>query len=339
MAKQEEAIRTSATLGLVPELSALPVLSICIVNWNCSNYLRGLLRSIESTRDDLAVEVIVVDNASTDDSASMVEMEFPEVHLIRNARHQGIAKSNNLAAARAQGKLLLFLNNDVSIAPGGLTTLVHFFEQRPELAAVAPSLVAPDGKPQCCVRKTLHFRALLHRVWFLRWTRLFRSAEREYRQANFDLRRSGYVEHLVGPALLVRRKQFMSIGGWDEGFEFTMDDVDLSSRLSRVGQMYYLAGAQVIHWGGIATALDQTYAYCCGECSHVHYIRKHYGPWSARIYKVLITADMPLRVFVLALSWLVKRLFGNRERAARNYRKLMAASHFLGRRLPYYWRS
>jgi GT2 family glycosyltransferase len=339
MAKQAGAIRISAPLGLVPQFSALPVLSICIVNWNCSDYLRALLRSIESTRDDLAVEVIVVDNASTDDSASMVEAEFPEVHLIRNARHQGIAKSNNLAAARAQGKLLLFLNNDVSIVSGGLTTLVQFFEQHPELAAVAPSLVGPDGKGQGCVRKTLYFRAMLHRVWFLRWTRLFRSADREYRQENFDLKRSGYVEHLVGPALLVRRKQFMSIGGWDEGFELTMDDVDLSSRLSRVGKMYYLAEAQVIHWGGIATALDQSYAYSCGECSHVHYIRKHYGPWSARVYKVLVTADMPLRISILALSWVVKRVFGTGERAARNHRKLVAASHFLGRRLPTYWRS
>lgn len=339
MAKQEEGIRTWSTPGLVPELAASPDLSVCIVNWNCCDYLRGLLASIQAAREDLAVEVIVVDNASTDNSASMVEAEFHEVQLIRNDCHHGVARANNLAAARAQGKLLLFLNNDTSIRPGGLATLVRFFEQHPELSAVGPSLVTPDGKLQGCVRKTLGFRALLHRVLFLRWTRLFRSADREYRQVHFDLKRSAYVQHLVGPALLVRRQQFMSIGGWDEAFEFRMDDVDLSLRLGRVGKMYYLAEAQVIHWGGIATELDRTYAYCYSECSITHYIRKHFGSWAARSYKVLITADMPLRVFILAFSWLVKRLFGGRERASRNYHKLVAASHFLVRELPNYWRS
>jgi N-acetylglucosaminyl-diphospho-decaprenol L-rhamnosyltransferase len=337
MAKQEESIRKSSRPGMIPELAALPDLSICIVNWNCSDYLRGLLASIQSAREDLAVEVIVVDNASTDSSASMVEAEFPEVQLICNDRHQGVARANNQAAARAQGKLLLFLNNDTSVRPGGLTTLVRFLEHHPELSAVGPTLISPDGKLQGCVRKTLRFRALLHRVLFLRWTRLFRSADREYRQVNFDLKRSAYVELLVGPALLVRRQQFMSLGGWDEAFEFRMDDIDLSSRLGRVGRIYYLAEAQVIHWGGIATELDRTYAYCYSERSIIQYIRKHFGPWAARSYKVLITADMPLRVFILALSWLVKRLFGSRERASRNYHKLLAASHFLVRELPNYW--
>ena len=207
MAKQEEGIRASSTPGLAPERGTLPDLSICIVNWNCCDYLPGLLASIQAAREDLAVEVIVVDNASTDNSTSMVEAEFRDVQLIRNDRHQGVAKANNLAAARAHGNLLLFLNNDIRIQPGGLAMLAHFFEQHPELSAVGPSLVSPDGKLQGCVRKTLGFRALLHRVLFLRWTRLFRSADREYRQVNFDLKRSAYVQHLVGPALLVRRQR------------------------------------------------------------------------------------------------------------------------------------
>ena len=339
MAKQEESIRTSFKPAMVPEIAALPDVSVCIVNWNCCDYLRGLLTSIDSAREDLTIEVIVVDNASTDNSPAMVQAEFPKVHLIRNDLHQGVAKANNQAAKSAQGRFLLFLNNDTRILPGGLAPLARFLEQHPELSAVGPRLISSDGTLQGCVRKALCFRALLHRVWFIRWTRLFRSADREYRQVNFDLKRSACVEYLVGPALLVRRQQFMSIGGWDEAFEFRMDDVDLSLRLGRAGRMYYLAEAQVIHWGGVATELDRPYAYYCGECSLVHYVRKHFSPRAARIYKILITADMPVRVFILALSWLIKRLFSSRERAARNYHKLAAASHFLVRELPNYWRS
>jgi GT2 family glycosyltransferase len=233
---------------------------------------------------------------------------------------------------------LLFLNNDTVILPGALTTLVRFFERHPELSAVGPSLIFPDGKRQGCVRKTLSFRALLHRLSFIRWTRLFRSASREYLQINFDLKQSAYVELLVGAALLVRRQQFMSIGGWDEQFEFHMEDVDLTLRLGRVGKIYYLAEARVIHCGGIATQLDVSYAYRCIQFSCIHYIRKHNGPSAARIYKVLVTLDMPLRVLVLTLTWIVKRLFSNRERAARNHRKLVGAIQFLLLWMPRYWR-
>jgi GT2 family glycosyltransferase len=315
-----------------------PDLSICIVNWNCADHLRNLLNSIRRKADDLSVEIIVVDNASTDHSVAMIEAEFPDVRLIRNGRHQGIARANNQAAALAQAELILFLNNDTVIAPGALEKLVSFFQGHPEFSALAPSLTYPDGQRQGNVRASLGFPALLHRVTLLRWTGIFRAADRQYRQVDFNLRQSAAVEYLVGAALLLRRKQFAAIGGWDENFEFRLDDIDLSARLRRFGRMYYLADAQVTHWGGVATELDEPYAYRCSETSCVHYLRKHHGPWRARVYKALISADMPARIFVLTLTWAAKRLFGERERAARNYRKLAAAGRFLGD-LPLYWRS
>jgi N-acetylglucosaminyl-diphospho-decaprenol L-rhamnosyltransferase len=314
-------------------------LSVCIVNWNCCGYLQALLKSIELHRDGMPVEVIVVDNASSDNSAKMVEAEFPQVRLLRNDCHEGLAKANNQAAAKARGRLLLFLNNDTVIRPVALTTLVDFLDQHPEICAVGPSLMGPDGKRQGNVRKTLHFPALLHRVLFLRWTRLFRSADRDHRQVNFDLSRSAYVEQIVGAAVLVRRQEFMRAGGWDEAFEFGMDDIDLSSRLSQLGNMYYLAEAQVTHWGGIATKLDQAFVYRCSEYSYVRYIRKHFSPRAARIYKLLITADMPLRVMVLALRCLFQKLLRNRQKSTAIYDKLSAASQFLLRGLPRYWLS
>ena len=333
-AKQEVRVapRPAASYGL----GLLPDISICIVNWNCSEYLRQLLTSIEAARDDLSVEIIVVDNASTDHSAAMVRAEFPEVQLIRNTRHAGIARANNQAAARARGSLLFFLNNDTSILPGGLAALAHLFEGRPELAAAVPRLTSPSGKLQTCARNALDYRALLHRVWVLRWTKLFCAADRRYRYLEFDFVHNAYVNQIVGPAILVRRQAFLSAGGWDEAFEFRMDDIDLSLRLGRQGRMFYLADAGVIHWGGVATDLDRSYAYCAGEFSIIYFIRKHIGRRAARLYKLLITIDMAVRISVLALCWVPKRLFGASERAARNFRKLTAACRFL-RALPAYW--
>jgi GT2 family glycosyltransferase len=333
-------VKTSNVQAL-PALAARlsPDLSICIVNWNCRDYLRSLLSSIEPEREKVTVEVIVVDNASTDDSASMVKMEFPDVHLICNPCHEGLASCNNRAAERAGGDLLLFLNNDTVIPSGALATLVEFFAQHRDVCGVMPAIVEPSGKVQETVRKALRFRAMLHRVLFLRWTRMFRSAEREFRQVNFDLKRSSYVEHVVGPALMVRRSHFMSIGGYDEAFEFGLEANDLSLRLGRLGRLYYLAEVQVIHWGGVATRLDEAFAYRCREFSHAYYLRKHCSPWAARLYKLLVTFDMPLRVGILALRWLGQKLVGDTEKASRNYYRLAAAAQFLFWKLPHFWTS
>ena len=328
-------------IGALPGLEARtrPDLSICIVTWNCRDYLRALLSSIESEREKVAFEVMVVDNASTDGSASMVKMEFPEVQLICNGCHEGLAKSNNLAAQHARGELLLFLNDDTVIPSGTLPMLVQCFEQHPDVCAVMPGIVTPDGKPQETVRKTLRFRAMLHRILLLRWTRIFRSAEREFRQVNFDLKHSSYVEQVTGAAVMVRRSQFISIGGYDEGFEWGLEGLDLSVRLGRVGRSYYLAEARVIHWGGVATKLDEAFTYRGRECAHAHYLRKYCGSWAARLYKLLTTIDMPLRVTILALRWLGQKVIGAREKASRTYSRLAAAAQFLFCNLPGYWRS
>ena len=179
-----------------------------------------------------------------------IAKEFPEVQLIRNSLHEGVARANNRAAARARGSLLLFLNNDTIVAPGALTALVQFLDLHPEIVLVSPKIVLPDGKIQGGVRASLSYRALLHRVWFLRGTRLFRAADRAYHQVDFDLTRSSCVEQIVGAALLMRRHQFFSIGGWDEAFEFRMDDIDLSDRLGQLGSPTIPVTRQRNRWGG-----------------------------------------------------------------------------------------
>ena len=314
-------------------------LSICIVSWNCCDYLRALLSSIEVQRDKVALEVIVIDNGSTDDSASMVMVEFPQVQLIRNFHHQGLARANNQAAESARGNLLLFLNDDTVIPAGALTTLLRFFEQHPDVSGVMPRTVSPNGKPNETVRKTPEVRAMLHRILFLRWTRIFRSAEREFRQVNFDLKQSSYVEQVTGAAMVVRRSGFQTVGGYDEGFEWGLEGLDLSVRLGQVGRLYYLAEAEVIHWGGVATKLDEAFTYRGRECAHVYYLRKHFGPWTARLYKILTTLDMPLRVGMLVLGWLGRKLTGNPEKASHNYSRLAAAAQFLFWGMPHYWAS
>src|SRR5579859_7236406 len=106
--------------------------SICIANWNCREVLRACLESLLDYPQGVRLEVIVVDNASTDGAPDMVARDFPEVNLVRNATNRGFAAASNQAAQRANGRYLLFLNKDTLLPSRALSRLVQFARKHPE---------------------------------------------------------------------------------------------------------------------------------------------------------------------------------------------------------------
>src|SRR4051812_19277979 len=125
-----------------------PDVSVCIVNWNGRDMLRNLLASLRTSNPKLRLQVIVVDNASTDDSLAGAEEAFPGVEIVRNNRNLGFAKANNQCAERAVARYLFFLNNDTLAHPGAITALVRFLDEHPAYVAVGPKLIGSDGEPQ-----------------------------------------------------------------------------------------------------------------------------------------------------------------------------------------------
>jgi N-acetylglucosaminyl-diphospho-decaprenol L-rhamnosyltransferase len=319
-----------------------PDVSICIVNWNGRELLRNLLESLKTDEPGLRLETIVVDNASTDGSLDRLPADFADVVLVRNERNLGFARANNQAAEHATGRYLFFLNNDTLVRPGALGRLVRFMDEHPAYSAVGPKLIGGDGKPQLSARNLPTIRALLHHrvMLFPRWTGVFRQEYRDYRYGDFDPDQAADVQQLAAAALLVRPEHFEAAGRWDEGFEFGVEDVDLCVRLRKQGPIYYLPEAIIDHLGRISSQANYGFTYTGYECGYARYLKKHHpDPNAARVYKTLVTVDMPVRLFILGSQAIGYVLFGRRDAAARTYRRLSAAGEFFFHRMPKFWRA
>ncbi len=314
-------------------------LSILIVNWNGREILRNLLASIEATRGTLRVQTIVVDNASADGSADLVAAKFPSVVLLRNTQNVGFARGNNQAARSATAPLILLLNNDTVVRAGALRSLVEFMNAHPDTVAAGPKLIGADGKPQRSGRNLPTVAALLNSIQFLKWTGVFRAAYRRYRSEGIDPEREGPIGQLAAAALIIRREAFDGIGGFDEGFGFGVEDVDLCRRLQTMGKNYYFPGAEIEHLGRVSSHANRGFVYRNYECGWARYLAKHHGHGSALMYKILVTLDMPIRVTVLVIQFAIQSLTGRREKAARTRERLRAAGDFAVSGLPSFWRS
>jgi hypothetical protein len=320
-------------------MSERPVdVSVLIVNWNGQRVLHNCLASLHAGQQDVRLETIVVDNASTDRSADIVPNEFPNVVLIRNEANRGFAAANNQAAERASGRYLFFLNNDTVVPPGTVGQLARYLDERPHVVAVGPKLMGEDGLPQRSGRNLPTFGALMHRsVLPVRWTHLYARQYRDYRHS-FDPNLSGAVPQLAAAALLVRREAFAQIGGWDESFQFGVEDVDLCLRLAQLGAIHYLADAHVTHLGRVSSHLNRGWVLRSYQCGYVKYFRKHHPSRVAPLaYKVGITIDAPIRLLPLVIKSGLSRLTGRPEEARRSADRAAAIWSFVTRGLPEFW--
>ena len=315
-----------------------PVVTVCIVNWNCRPLLHACLRSLTSRLQRLRLEVIVVDNGSTDGAADMVRRCFPRVVLVRNADNAGFARANNQAACLARGRYLFFLNNDTVAPPGALRRLVEYLREHPEIGLLGPRLRDARGRVQTSCRRRPTVAALLHRTCLLRWTGLFRAAYRRYRSRDGG---DGVrpVEVLMGAALLMRRDAYRECGGWDEGYTFGGEDVDLCTRVGRSRPVVHHPGVEIVHHGRASSRRHIDYAYPHTLIGVARAMRRA-GATSASLmlYKIVVTLDAPLQWLRLAGQCLWRRGRGQAAAAERSRGARRGVGAFLRRGLPAFWR-
>jgi GT2 family glycosyltransferase len=332
----------TATRGVraAPATGVLDV-SVCIANWNCREYLRGCLESLLDDPQGVTVEVIVADNASADGAAEMIAQEFPEVILIRNETNVGFARASNQAAARARGRYVFFLNNDTVIPPYTLSRLVAFADAHPQVGMIGPRLRDGSGKLQISYRRKPTLKAMLHRAALLRWTGLFRRAYDEYRRDGFDPDGVRRVDVLMGAAVLMPRRVYEQCGGWDEGFRFGVEDVELSDRVGREKALVHLPGVEIVHFGRVSSRQNVTYAAPNLLIGYVRYLRKSgVARWKLWAYKAVFTLDGPVQVFGKTVQYAWRRATGSTgEKAEKSRLALRGGWQFMTRELVRFWRA
>jgi N-acetylglucosaminyl-diphospho-decaprenol L-rhamnosyltransferase len=287
-----------------PGAGPVPDLSVIILSYNTSALtcacVAATLRDAAAAAGTsaLAVEVIVVDNASSDDTLAALRAAFPQLALIANAANLGFARGNNAGLAAARGRYRLLLNSDTEAQPGALRALVGFMDLHPEAGACGPMLLNADGSLQPSGRD-------LPSVWsvFAGMTRLYRLWRRDfYLQPDRDYEQSAQVGEVSGAALLVSAEAYRRVGGLDPNLFAYYEDVDWCKRIGQAGfRVYYVPEARVVHrWHGTSAGASEL-AYRAGQDSLRYYFAKHHGRLAQAAIQGLLALKELARLAAAAL--------------------------------------
>jgi len=292
--------------------------SVCIVNWNTVALLRRCLLSIEHYTAGVRHEVIVVDNASADDSVAMVAHEFPNVRLIASPDNLGFARGSNLAAAAAIGHCVLYLNPDTELVTDALTGMCHYLATHPECGAVGCRLLNSDGTIQLtCAAAFPNARNELASMLML--NRLFpRSPLFASRELNhWDHADSRDVECLSGACMMLRRDLARRLAGFDESLFMYGEDLDLCRRIQGEGlTLHYLATETIYHHEGSASRQRvNSFAPLFQRAANHYFLQKNFGTAEAWRYRGAVSIGSMLRLvagLVVSPFWMLWNGLRNR---------------------------
>jgi GT2 family glycosyltransferase len=228
-------------------------LSVIILNYNVRYFLELCLKSVEASLVDINAEIIVVDNQSSDDSCNMVKTLFPKVKLIENEKNLGFSKGNNIGVAQSKGEYICILNPDTVVAENTFENLLQFADTQSGLGILGCRLIDGTGqflpeskrnvpRPIIAMKKMLGF-------------------SKSYYVSNLDEKGIGHCPVFVGAFMILKRKVYNEVGGFDEDYFMYGEDIDLSYKVELSGyNNRYNGTTTVIHYKGESTLKDQTYA-------------------------------------------------------------------------------
>ena len=236
------------------------LLSIIIVNWNVAEFLLNTIQSILDNPPSCEFEIIVVDNASDDDSLSELHERFPCVRVIANKSNIGFGRANNQGIRITRGEYLFILNPDTVILEDALNKLMNVLISKPEISMVGPALMKNYNlEPQlggARLSRTFLSGILLDLMYIERLPYLGPWLVKKLRYP-YDLEKEAFVEVISGSAMMFKSSTIKQVGYFDERYFLSGEDIELCDRFWQKGlKIYYYPDAKIIHYNQSCSSVD-----------------------------------------------------------------------------------
>ena len=296
-------------------------ISAIIVNWNTKDLLAECLNSLSSQTYADRMEIIVVDNASSDDSMQMVKRDFPYVKVIQNQENLGFARGNNIGIRQSSGRYVCLVNSDVRLLPDCLSPLVQQLDQDTTIGIIGPKVLWPDMTLQDSCRK---FPGLWNNLCeLLRLNRLFPKSNffSGEHMKHFDHTTTKNVDGLVGCFLMIRRTALDQAGVFDERFFIYSEETDLCKRFRQQNwKIVFYPGAQIIHHVRKSSEKDPFRFSFEQLKSKIKYWKKHHSRPAVAAFMLIVLLNQGAKLAIDSVRYLAspkdrsqitKRLFND----------------------------
>jgi GT2 family glycosyltransferase len=256
-----------------------PTLSIVIVNYNARAHLERCLASLADAPPSVPHDIVVVDNASSDDSVAATRAQWPSVAVIAQPENSGFAAANNTGIQATRGSLVLLLNNDTIAPPGAIDALVARLLACPEALAAGPRLVNGEGIAE------LSFGPMISPLGELRQKIVMGLHEKRVGPVTAwverTTRREQFVDWVSGACLLVHRAAAERAGLLDERYFLYTEDVDFCAALRALGgRILFTPAAEIVHLRGRSRATAPVAMNVAYRRSHLAFYEKHHPAWA-----------------------------------------------------------
>lgn len=276
-------------------------LSIIIVNFNTRDLIANCINSIHQTVEKVKFEIIVVDNNSSDKSVEYIKNQFPRTTIIRNNLNHGFGKANNQGAKIASGDFLLFLNSDTILKENSIDQIFKLSNFNSS-TIYGCRLLNNDNSVQPSAGFIPTLPKIFTQMFFIDDIPFVNNLIKSYQQTNLSFyQKNQTVDWVTGAFLLISKKLFQDIKGFDENIFMYGEELDLCLRAQKNGaKIKFLTKPEIFHLKG-ASSKDGFQKAILGEYKGLIYIYKKHFPNKVTILKLLLKIGALLRILIFAI--------------------------------------
>ncbi|MDO9575174.1 MAG: glycosyltransferase family 2 protein, partial [bacterium] len=281
---------------------------IVIITYNNEDNIGECLKSIYENTNSIPYEIILVDNHSQDNTVGVVKREFPDVRVIRNYENKNFAYATNQAIKLAKGIFIMLLNPDTVLKNNAIEKLYSFLSESPDVGAVAPKLLNPDGSVQQSCRELPTPFNLFTEITGLS---LITSRTSRWKLPQFDYEKTQEVDQPSASAILIRGDLIRKIGGLDVRYPLYMNDIELCYQIKEKGlKIYYLKDGEIYHTRGSSTRLEKSKSILYWHFGMIRYLKEHYPRHPViPFYTIILLCGMFYRTLFCKIKNLAKKQY------------------------------